>query len=258
MSLTSPYRSFEMAEKKTLRVMIVDDEPLAIERLQLLLGRCEGTTLVGTAVDGEAAMEAAEACEPDLLLLDIAMPGMDGVEVARALAGSKTDPAIIFVTAFDNFAVAAFDVAAVDYLMKPVQFDRLVGALERARAAIEEGRAPTPPASPYVQEFWVPDQFGLVRLAAGEIDRITKERDDLRLHIGHRSWLVYRMNGAPEERLDPGMFIHVDSSTMLRRDAIAGVGRDAGGDWVARLRGGGEVRVERDYIREVKRLLGRG
>ena len=258
MSLTSRCRSFEMAEKKTLRVLIVDDEPLAIERLQLLLARCDGVALVGTAVDGEAAMEAAEACEPDLLLLDIAMPGMDGVEVARALAASKMDPAIIFVTAFDNFALAAFDVAAVDYLMKPVQFDRLVGALERARLAIDGGRGPKAPLPPYVQEFWVPDQLGLVRIGTGEIERITKERDDMRLHIGHRSWLVYRMNGAPEERLDPEMFIHVDSSTIVRRDAIAGIGRDAGGDWVARLRSGGEVRVERDCVGDVKRLLGRG
>lgn len=247
-----------MSETKPLRVLIVDDEPLAVERLQLLLARCEGAILVGTAADGEAAMEAAEATEPDLLLLDIAMPGKDGIEVARALACSRMDPAIIFVTAFDNFAVAAFDVAAVDYLMKPVQFDRLVGALERARKAVEKGRERNAASSPFVDEFWVPDQLGLARLAAKDIDRITIERDDMRLHVGHRNWLVYRTIGAPDEGVDPQKFIQVDGSTMLRREAIAGVARDGGGDWVARLRSGAEVRVEHEHVGEVRRLVGRG
>jgi two-component system response regulator AlgR len=247
-----------MAEKEALRVLIVDDEPLAVERLQLLLSRCEGVTVVGTAADGEAAVEAAEATRPDILLLDIAMPGMDGIEVARALAASEMDPAIIFVTAFDNFAVAAFDVAAVDYLMKPVQVDRLVAALDRARAANEEGRARERPSSGYVEEFWVPDQVGLARLPASEVERITRDRDDIRLHVGHRSWLVYRMDGAPHERLDPEMFIPIDGSTMLRRDAIAGVHRDAGGDWVARLRAGEELRVAADHVGDLRRVLGRG
>ena len=118
-----------MAEIPDLRVMVVDDEPLAVERLQLLLARLEGVTVAGTANDGEAALRIAEAVAPDLVLLDIAMPGMDGIDVARALSKSAVDPAVVFVTAFDNFAVAAFDVAAIDYLMKPVQPDRLERAL---------------------------------------------------------------------------------------------------------------------------------
>src|SRR3546814_9228518 len=97
--------SSAMTDTQVLRVLVVDDEPLAVERLQLLLARSEGVTLVGTAADGEAALRIAEAVRPDLLLLDIAMPGMDGIEVARELAASAIDPAVIFVTAFDNFAV---------------------------------------------------------------------------------------------------------------------------------------------------------
>src|ERR687893_831848 len=128
-----------ITEVQALRVMVVDDEPLAIERLQLLLARCEGITLVGTAADGEAALRIAEAVQPDLLLLDIAMPGMDGIEVARPPGGPSAAPAVIFITAFDNFAVAAFDVAAVDYLMKPVHPDRLARALDRAREVIAKG-----------------------------------------------------------------------------------------------------------------------
>jgi len=246
-----------MSEKKPLRVMVVDDEPLAVERLQLLLARCEGVTLVGTAADGEAAVRIAEAVEPDLLLLDIAMPGMDGIEVARTLAASTVDPAIIFVTAFDNFAVAAFDVAAVDYLMKPVQSERLVRALERAQEAIEKARGRTRPTSRYVQEFWVPDQHGLVRIAAQDIDRITAERDYMRLHVGPRSWLIYKTIGKLEEELDPEMFIRVHRSVILRRDTITGVSRDASGHWAARLRNGEEVRIGRSHMDEVKKLVGR-
>ncbi len=246
-----------MSENKPLRVMVVDDEPLAIERLQLLLARCEDVTLVGTAADGEAAVRIAEAVEPDLLLLDIAMPVMDGIEVARTLAGSKVDPAIIFVTAFDNFAVAAFDVAAVDYLMKPVQYDRLVRALERAREAIEKAKGRTPSSSRYVEEFWVPDQNGLVRIATRDIDRITAERDYMRLHVGKRSWLIYKTIGGLEEELDPEMFIRVHRSVILRRDTIAGLSRDNSGHWAARLRDGEEVRIGRSHMDEVKKLVGR-
>src|SRR3546814_8950526 len=131
--------SSAMTDTQVLRVLCVDDEPLAVERLQLLLARSEGVTLVGTAADGEAALRIAEAERPDLLLLDIAMPGMDGIEVARELAASAIDPAVNFVTAFDNFAVAAFDVAAVDYLLKPVDSARLARPLGRSRADIAQG-----------------------------------------------------------------------------------------------------------------------
>src|SRR6187401_805885 len=131
-----------MTEAAAIRVMVVDDEPLAVERLQLLLARCEGVTLVGTANDGDAALRIAEAVTPDLVLLDIAMPGMDGIDVARALSESAVDPAVVFVTAFDNFAVAAFDVAAIDYLMTPVELHRLERALERAGAHLAGERRP--------------------------------------------------------------------------------------------------------------------
>jgi len=241
-----------------LRVLVVDDEPLAIERLQLLLARIDGIALVGTAPDGEAALRIAEAVRPDLVLLDIAMPGMDGIEVARALAGSSVDPAVVFITAFDDFAVAAFDVAAVDYLMKPVEGERLSRAVGRARELLESGRARGRSApSRYVTEFWVPDQQGLIRIAAQDIERITAERDYMRLHVGARSWLIYRTIGKLEEELDPELFIRVHRSVILRRDMIAGLTRDGAGHWAARLRSGGEVRIGRSHIGDVKKLAGR-
>src|SRR3954451_14116352 len=126
-----------MAEAKALRVLIADDEPLAAERLQLLLAKADGAQLVGTASDGDSAINLTEALSPDLLLLDIAMPGLDGIGVARALAAQNPSPAVGFVTAFHQFALAAFEVEAVDYLMKPVDPLRLQRALDRTRIYLE-------------------------------------------------------------------------------------------------------------------------
>jgi two-component system response regulator AlgR len=247
-----------MAEPASIRVMVVDDEPLAVERLQLLLARCEGVALVGTANDGEGALRIAEAVTPDLVLLDIAMPGMDGIDVARALSDCDVDPAIVFVTAFDNFAVAAFDVAAIDYLMKPVQPERLARALDRVREHIARGgRGAARPPSAHVEEFWVPDHNGLVRIAASDIHRVTAERDYMRLHVGVRSWLIHRTIGRLEEDLGPALFIRVHRSVILRRDTIAGLYRDEAGHWTARLTDGAEQRIGRSYVDEVKRFAGK-
>ncbi|HET9810394.1 MAG TPA: response regulator, partial [Sphingomicrobium sp.] len=131
-----------MTGGEPLRTLIADDEPLAAERLQLLLAKAEGAVLVGTASDGESAVSMAEELAPDVLLLDIAMPGLDGIDVARALAKQNPSPAVVFVTAFDQFAVAAFEVAAVDYLMKPVDPARLQRALDRARDYLDHHREP--------------------------------------------------------------------------------------------------------------------
>jgi two-component system response regulator AlgR len=240
-----------------LRAMIVDDEPLAVERLQLLLGRLPNVEVVATAHDGEAALAAAPTARPDLVLLDIAMPGMDGIDVARALQRSGVDPAIVFVTAFDNFAVAAFDVAAIDYLMKPVLPDRLERALERVRAHLATGGgAPRQPTA-FVEEFWVPDHSGLVRIAARDIERVTAERDYMRLHVGQRTWLIHRTIARLEEELDPALFLRVHRSVLLRRDTITGLYRDDAAHWTARLRDGGEQRIGRSYVDAVKRFAGR-
>jgi two-component system response regulator AlgR len=247
-----------MTESAPLRVMVVDDEPLAVERLQLLLARCEGVSLVGTANDGEGALRIAEAVTPDVVLLDIAMPGMDGIDVARALSESDVDPAVVFVTAFDNFAVAAFDVAAIDYLMKPVDPERLARAIERVRAHLAGGRERAgKPGSAHVEEFWVPDHTGLVRISASDIHRVTAERDYMRLHVGSRSWLIHRTIAKLEQDLDPAMFIRVHRSVILRRDTITGLYRDDAGHWTARLSDGGEQRIGRSYVDDVKKFAGR-
>ena len=248
-------------DEAQLKVLVVDDEPLATERLQLLLARTEGVDLVGTASDGEAAIRMAEALEPDLLLLDVAMPGLDGIDVARALTGRRPAPAVVFVTAFDQFAVAAFEVAAVDYLMKPVEAARLERALDRARAHIQgrsaNGAAEKLPSSRYLEEFWATDLSGLVRIASRDIDRISAERDYMRLHVGTRSWLIHHSMSALEDGLDPALFVRLHRSAIVRRDFIKGFQRNPSGRWIARLADGTEQPVGRLYAENVRAIAGR-
>ncbi|HYJ83541.1 MAG TPA: LytTR family DNA-binding domain-containing protein [Allosphingosinicella sp.] len=243
-----------------IRFLVVDDEPLAVERLQLLLARMEGVVLAGTASEGAAALRLVEAMEPDAVLLDIAMPGMDGIDVARALARVPKPPLVIFVTAFDMFAVAAFDVEAVDYVMKPVSAERLARAVERARerlAGREESPAAEGPGSSFVEEFWVSEARGLVRLAAADVDRVSAERDYMRLHVGRRSWLINHTIGKLEEELDPAKFVRLHRSAIVRRDFVTGLRRDEGGRWWARLADGEEQKVGRLYLANAKGLAGR-
>jgi len=249
-----------MAESAPLRVLIADDEPLAAERLQVLLARAKGASLVGTASDGESAISMAEALSPDVLLLDIAMPGLDGIDVARALAGQDPSPAVIFVTAFDQFAVAAFEVAAVDYLMKPVEPERLQRALDRARDYVEHHRIAAPKAgepSKWIDEFWASDLSGLVRIASKDIDRVSAERDYMRLHVGRRSWLIHHSMTALEEGLDPVLFVRLHRSAIVRKDFISGFTRNASGRWIARLADGTEQPVGRLYSDRVRAIAGR-
>ena len=251
------------SERTALKVLLVDDEPLAAERLTLLLSRVAGVDLVGTASDGEGAVRMAETLSPDLLLLDIAMPGMDGIDVARALAERHPAPAVVFVTAFDQFAVAAFDVAAVDYLMKPVDPARLERAIERARTHIaaqaEDGSAPTEKrdGSRILDEFWASDISGLVRIASRDIDRVSAERDYMRLHVGARSWLIHHSMSALEDGLDPALFVRLHRSAIVRRDFITGFQRNPSGRWIARLGDRTEQPVGRLYADAVRAIAGR-
>jgi two-component system response regulator AlgR len=247
-------------DKPPLKVLVVDDEPLATERLQLLLARFGGIDLVGTASDGEGACRMAAALRPDLLLLDIAMPGMDGIDVAKALAGQGQGPAVVFVTAFDQFAVAAFEVEAVDYLVKPVDPVRLERALQRARAHLERRSGQDnnpPPAGRYLEEFWASDITGLVRVRASDIDRVSAERDYMRLHVGNRSWLIHHSMAALEDGLDPELFVRLHRSAIVRRDFIGGFQRNASGRWIARLADGSEQPVGRLYADSVRAIAGR-
>ena len=248
-------------DEQPLRLLIADDEPLAAERLQLLLAQCPDVDLIGTASDGESAVRMADALTPDVLLLDIEMPGLDGIEVARALATKQPSAVVIFITAFDQFAVAAFEVEAVDYLMKPVTPDRLNRALKRARDHLrrrEKAPAVKPvSASPYLEEFWASDLSGLVRIASRDVDRVSAERDYMRLHVGRRSWLIHHSMNALEEGLDPELFVRLHRSAIVRKDFIAGFTRNPSGRWIARLSDGVEQPVGRLYTDKVRTIARR-
>ena len=251
-----------MAVEGTLRTLIVDDEPLAVERMQILCARLDGVHLVGTAHDGEAAMRMVDALQPDLLFLDISMPGLDGMGVARALAEQRSRPAIVFCTAYDQHALAAFDVAAADYVLKPVCPDRLARAVARAREFRGRNDPAEVPAAPargsWTEEFWVPHRSEMVRIAAVDIERIDAERDYMRLTVGGgRSFLLHQTIGELERRLDPERFVRLHRSTIVRRDRIRSLRHDGLGAWRAELADGSTVRIGRTYQAVARAIAGR-
>ena len=241
-----------------LRTLIVDDEPLAVERMQVICARLAGLTVVGTAADGDAALRLVEALAPDLLLLDMTMPGLDGLGVARALARQAQPPALVFVTAHDSFAVEAFDLDAVDYVLKPVAPERLERAIARAVARRVVRAEPSMPApNAWISEFWVPHRSELLRIAASDVDRIDAERDYVRLHIGGRSYLLLQTVSGLEARLDPERFIRLHRSVIMRRDRITGLRHDGLGVWSAELSDGSFQRIGRTYLPRAKAMAGR-
>ncbi|WP_435419103.1 LytTR family DNA-binding domain-containing protein [Parerythrobacter aurantius] len=246
-------------EAPALRTLIVDDEPLAVERMQVICAKIPALNVVGTASDGEAALRLVDALRPDLVLLDMTMPGLDGLGVARTLAGHDTRPAIIFVTAHDHFAVEAFDTEAVDYVLKPVAQDRLARAIDRA--VTRRGEVRTQASGEWLHELWVPHRSELIRIETAQVGRIDAERDYVRLHVGEgeaaRTYLLLQTIAGLEQRLDPGEFIRIHRSTILRKDRIRGLRHDGLGVWSVELEDGGTLRIGRTYLPKVKAMAGR-
>jgi two-component system response regulator AlgR len=245
-------------ETTALRTLIVDDEPLAVERVQVICAEIPSVRVVGTASDGAAALRLADKLEPDLVLLDMTMPELDGLGVARKLAEQEQAPVVIFVTAHDHFAVEAFDCDAVDYVLKPVAADRLERAIERALARRGQRRQKT---SRFLDELWVPHRSELLRIAVSEVHQIDAERDYVRLHVGGddaaRSYLLLQTIAGLEARLDPEQFIRIHRSTILRRDHIRGLRHDGLGVWSVELQNGEAMRIGRTYLARVKAMAGR-
>jgi DNA-binding LytR/AlgR family response regulator len=252
-----------------LRVLIVDDEPLARRRLEILLREQPAVELVGAASDGAAARRMIAELTPDVVLLDIKMPGLTGLELLDALGPEA--PIVIFVTAFDRFALDAFDRAAFDYLLKPVEPARLAASLARARAALAERAAAdrvreleevllnlrSGPAVPapggYDREIWIQERGGRTSLPIAVIDWVAAERDYVRIHAGARSYLVRQSIGALAARLDPKLFIRVHRSSLVRADRIVRI-RHAAGRGAVSLSTGAEVAVSRRHMGALKAL----
>ena len=243
-----------------LRVFIVDDEPLALDRLVALFRQLPDVEVVGTASDGQEASLAIAALRPDLVMLDIQMPEKSGLAVAADLpVGGR--PEIVFVTAFEQFAPDAFEVDATDYLLKPVRFDRLRQAVERAkrRRALQEAAATKPAVSStpgaYDEAIWVQVRNGSLRIPVETIDWIEAARDYVMLHTATRSHIHRATMSAIQRSLDPDQLMRVHRSAFVRPCLVTGVQRHANGSMTLTLRDGANVPVGPNYVDAVNARL---
>lgn len=239
-----------------LRVLLVDDEPLALKRLAAFFDDIDGVEVIGTAADGRAAAERIAALSPDLVLLDIQMPEKSGLRVAADLP-LESRPEIVFVTAYDQYAPDAFDVEAADYLLKPVRFDRLRQAVERARrrrdqrAAAERAASPIASGERRADAIWVQAGAGQMRLPVDQIEWIEAAKDYVLLHTETRSHIHRISMAALEERLDPDQLMRVHRSTFVRPSLVSGVQRLGKGLIALEMHDGAIIQVGPTYVKSV-------
>jgi len=237
--------------ERTIRVLIVDDEPLARQRIEDLLAKEERVEIAGTAGEGGEAIEAIRMLAPDLLFLDVQMPGKSGVEVLEAI-GAEAMPVTIFTTAYERFALKAFDLQAADYLVKPFDDERFAQALRRARKLIEA----KPRRSPYIDRIPV-ESRGQVRVVpVAKVDYITASGPYAELHIGERTFAIREKMQTLEEKLDPEVFFRIHRSAIVRLDRIDALLHAPGGDYAVRLKDGTELSVSRTRRDELAAKLG--
>jgi two-component system LytT family response regulator len=252
----------------TIRAVIVDDEPLARRRIRSLLVKAEGVELVAECANGREAIQAIEASPPDLLFLDIQMPEVDGFDVLRAI-GAGHVPVVIFVTAYDQFALRAFEAHALDYLLKPFDDERFEAALQRARerirqqqggdldrrlrALLQEVRG----ERGYLRRLVVPTGPRSVFVRTEEIDWIEAERNYIRLHVGGRAHLLRENLGHIESALDPAAFCRIHRSIIVNVDRIQSVASLCGGEYLVVLHDGTRLTSGRSYRRNLHALMGK-
>ena len=233
-----------------LRVVIVDDEILGRQRIEDLLAKEQDVSVVGQAADGDAALELIRELQPDVVFLDIQMPGRSGVEVARGLGEAM--PPTVFVTAFDRHAVQAFELAAVDYLVKPFDDERFAQALARARRAA----AARAPRHEYADRIAVELRGQVRAVPVARIEYITASGPYAELHVEGKTFAVRERMQALEEKLDPRRFFRIHRSAIVRLDMIDVFLRHAGGDYGVRLKNGVELSVSRNKRDELEARLG--
>jgi two-component system LytT family response regulator len=251
------------------RAVTVDDEPPALRRLRGLLVEDGDIDIVGEFADPAEALEGMAALRPDVAFLDIQMPGMTGLELARALG--PRPPLIVFVTAYDQHALAAFEVHAFDYLLKPVEPARLRTTLARVKERLAAGTADVQDRLEAVMRSIEAAAGGAaarrvsfrvdggVRIVlADEIDRVEVEEDHLRVHLARGTLLVRETLSALHGRLPAGMFVRVHRSHLVNAARVRELRPWFGGDWVLVLADGTEITTGRTHRPEVRRAFGPG
>jgi two-component system LytT family response regulator len=255
------------------RILIVDDEPLALRRLEIVLKGLSGVRLVGSAASCREAVLAIVELRPDIVLLDIRLRDGTGFDVLEQLPPDLT-PAVIFTTAFDHFAIRAFEVSAVDYVLKPIETARLQEAIKRARERlsaddssreIEEMRriivdlraefhAGGP--SPYETELWIRGVSGnLTHVALDQVDWVSSEDDYVRLHTPSGSHLLRLSIKALSERIDSAKFVRVHRAALVRVAAITQIRQTPTGRRDVILRDGTRIATGRVYARRLREML---
>ncbi|MCW4454183.1 LytTR family DNA-binding domain-containing protein [Flavobacterium sp. MXW15] len=240
-----------------LRVLIVDDARLARSELRTLLAELPGVECVGEADDVPAARQALARLHPDVVLLDVQMPSGSGFDV---LDGLETVPAVVFTTAYDQYAVRAFEANALDYLLKPVVAERLRAALDKARAGIATGATAEPGAAPRSvlgaeDQVFLRDGERCWFVALGEISRIVVDGNYARLWFREQNALLSRSLSALEARLDPALFFRANRNTLVNLRMVRAVEPSIADGYLLRLRDGSEVEVSRRQARELRERL---
>jgi two-component system LytT family response regulator len=249
-----------------IRTLIVDDEPLARQRLRTLLAAAPDFEIVGECGDGAEAVTAISERAPDLVFLDVQMPGLDGMGVIEELGPGRA-PAFIFVTAYDRYALQAFEVQALDYLLKPFDRDRFAKALDRARAAVRRDPADNGqqlralieemvPNRKYLDRVLIKSGNRVVFLKVEEIDWVEAAGNYLRLHVGRETHLLRETMNALESRLDPAKFLRIHRSTIVNIDRIQEFHPLFHGDYAVLLRDGVQLTLSRGYRQKLPAPFG--
>jgi two-component system, LytTR family, response regulator len=246
-----------------LRVVVVDDEDLPRQRVRDLVNGHPALTLVAEASDGAQALDVVAEYKPDLMFLDIQMPELDGFQVVAAL-GDDLLPAVVFVTAYDQYAIRAFEVDAIDYLLKPITEYRFEAAVERVlgrltqRDAAHRVRAMAARMNEkggYAARFVARRAGKHYFVPVGEIDWVESEANYVRLHTGDTSHLVRDTMKEVESRLDPAHFVRIHRSIMVAIDRIRSIESGDSGEYVITTRTGARLVASRGYSERVRTLL---
>ncbi len=248
-----------------IRVVIADDEVLARQKLHQLLRIEQDMDIVGECATASETIELVRAAQPDLLFLDIRMPDMDGFDVLSALTTDQSDelPQIIFTTAYDQYAVRAFEYNAVDYLLKPFTQDRLRASIQRVRARIADadqntnGRAADTGAGAYKTRIVFKSRGRILFLPVEDIRWIGAEENYVRISTGSESHLLRETMARLETTLDPEVFLRVHRSSIVNLHYVKEVKSDVDGESVVVLTGGERIAMSRGYRTRIQKLLHR-